>query len=206
MMNLKEARETASNYMQAAIVEDITGDKKEALRLFELAYEAEKQAALSLLSNFEAEPFRSILFRSAASLAMNCQKYTDAKIMVQLGLAGNPPADIAAELLDVYDRVHQGIKEVAQTTTQADERHQPQSSEQYFWLKGTLTEANAQRHQITILSEDKKTAKINVPKGLSPIVRRYWDETVSAYIRKQGKLLTLVEISNGLLQKTPYFE
>jgi hypothetical protein len=191
MIDIKEVRQTASNYMQAALVEDATGDKKEALRLFELAYEAEKQAALSLLSNFEAEPFRAILFRSAASLAINCKKYTDAKVMIQLGLTGNPPADIADELLDVYDRVHQEMKE----NIKQKEEHFTQSTDQYFWLKGTLKEANAQRHQITIVSDDQKVAKVNVPNGLSHIVRRYWDETVSAYIRKQGKLLTLIDVA-----------
>jgi hypothetical protein len=43
---------------------------------------------------------------------------------------------------------------------------------------------------------------VNVPKGLGQIVRDYWDENVSAYILKQGKILTLVEIDTIFMQKT----
>lgn len=100
---------TASYYIQSAIVAEATGEETDALRLFELAFEAEKQAALSLLSSFDKEPARSVLFRSAAALALKCKKYEEAKKMVYFGLAGNPPEDIANELVEVYEGVLQAI-------------------------------------------------------------------------------------------------
>jgi hypothetical protein len=96
--------------MQEGIVADAKGNTQEAIRFFEIAFEAEKQAALSLLTNFEKEPFRSVLFRSAASLAMNCKKYEEAKTMIYFGLAGNPPKGIVDELMEVYETVEREIR------------------------------------------------------------------------------------------------
>ena len=74
IMNYNEARKSASDNMQMAMVAEVKGEIEESLRFFELAFEAEKQAALSLQANFENEPTRSITFRSAAALAMDCKK------------------------------------------------------------------------------------------------------------------------------------
>lgn len=100
---------TASYFIQSAIVAEAMGEETDALRLFELAFEAEKQAALSLLSSFDKEPARSVLFRSAAALALKCKKYEEATKMVYFGLAGNPPDDIANELAEVYEAVLEAI-------------------------------------------------------------------------------------------------
>lgn len=109
MINLKTARQAASYYIQSAHVAEGMGDISESLRLFELAFEAEKQGALFLLSDFDNEPARSVSFRSAAALALKCKKYEEAKKMVYFGLAGNPPEDIANELVEVYEAVLEAI-------------------------------------------------------------------------------------------------
>jgi hypothetical protein len=103
---------TASYYIQSAIVAEAMGDKTDALRLFELAFVEEKQAAFSLLSSFDIEPARSVLFRSAAALALKCKKYEEAKKMVYFGLAGNPPEGIANELVEVYELVLKAIEKM----------------------------------------------------------------------------------------------
>ena len=202
MMNFNEARQTASYRIQEAIVAQATGDAQESLRLFELAFEAEKQAALLLLTHFEEEPTRSVAFRSAASLAMNCKKYEDAKKMIHFGLAGNPPEDIAQELIDIYEQVRQEIASAEMPTAAVKSEQKSQKSQSYFWLKGILKVADAQKHKITIVSEDNKISAVIVPKDLGHIVRNYWDESVRAYIMKEGKQLTLVEIDKGFIQKT----
>jgi hypothetical protein len=200
-MNFNEARRTASNQMQEAIVAQAKGNEAESLRLFELAFEAERQAAFHLRIDFEKEPFRSVLFRSAASLAMNCKKYEEAKTMIHFGLAGNPPKGIVDELMEVYETVEREIR-LAEIPAAALAVPKNGKSTNYFWLKGTLTVADARQHQITIVLEDNKTAKVNVPKDLGEIVRNYWNEYVNAYILKQGKVLTLVEIDKIFMQKT----
>ena len=199
MTNLKEIHQTASFYMQAAIVAQAQGEIQESLHLFEQAFEAEKQAALLLLGTFDNEPTRSVLFRSAAVLALDCKKYAEAKKMIYLGLAGNPSQEIIDELTELYEQVHQEMKLVEIPTFAVPKNPNAQN---YFWLNGILKTADAQKHKITIVSEDNKTASVTVPKGLGHIVRNYWDENVRAYILKQGKQLTLVKIDKTFMQKT----
>jgi hypothetical protein len=65
-------------------------------------------------------------------------------------------------------------------------------------LKGTLTVADARQHQLCFrLSQSCKNQCAE-----REIVRNYWNESVSAYILKQGKILTLVEIDKAFMQKT----
>jgi hypothetical protein len=63
--------------------------------------EIEAQAAMEVLADFDCEPTRSILFRSAAWLAMNAREPARARRFAHMGLAGQAPADLAAQLRDV---------------------------------------------------------------------------------------------------------
>jgi hypothetical protein len=200
-MNFNEARRTASNQMQEAIVAQAKGNEAESLRLFELAFEAERQAAFHLMTDFEKEPFRSVLFRSAAWLALHCKEYSEAKKMVYFGLAGNAPEAIVEELIDAYDAIERELI-LLEIPAESLPVLENRKSTNYVWLKGALMIADAHECQITLVLEDHKTAKIKVTKDLGEIVRNYWNEYVNAYILKQGKVLTLVEIDTIFMQKT----
>lgn len=63
------------------------------------AYELEKTAAEFLKTNFESEPTRSVLYRSAATLAFKSGKHTEAIDLITQALQGNPFNEIKAELL-----------------------------------------------------------------------------------------------------------
>lgn len=76
---------------------------KERQDLFQEAYELEREAAMMLLHSYDAEPSRSVLFRSAANLAYNANLFNEAKIMAIHGLAGNPSDGIAEELKSFLD-------------------------------------------------------------------------------------------------------
>lgn len=76
----------------------------EYIRLTKLAYAKEKEAA-DLLSDVDVEPTRSILHRSAATLAFRCEMYSEAKRLVHRALAGHPPSDIEYELNDLLGMV-----------------------------------------------------------------------------------------------------
>ena len=56
------------------------------------------------------EPTRSILFRSAASLAISCEEYVAAEQMICDGLAGSPPPDIRRELRSLYEQIIPELK------------------------------------------------------------------------------------------------
>lgn len=88
-------------FMQEALVAQGYGDEEAAHKLFEKAFELEKQAALMLINDFDNEPTRSVLFRSAACLAMDCKKYREAEKLAAQGLAGEPPQSIMNELREL---------------------------------------------------------------------------------------------------------
>ncbi len=85
------------------------GDEKEYLKYTSLALEYEKQAAEMLFAKKEAEPTRSVLYRSAANLAFNCHKYEDAKILVYCGLVGNPHLEIKNELESLLAQIQEKL-------------------------------------------------------------------------------------------------
>ena len=70
-----------------------------AKRLFEEALDLEQQAAR--LVDLGIEPTRSVLFRSAARLALECGDYDTAFRLVLEARLGSPPPEIAAELVEI---------------------------------------------------------------------------------------------------------
>jgi len=95
----------AMDIAEQAIILRSTGDSSKAVELFKLAFEKEKVVAMSVV-NEDFEPSRSVLFRSAASMAYNAKMYRDAEKMIAIGLAGNPPPQIANDLRDLYENVN----------------------------------------------------------------------------------------------------
>lgn len=74
------------------------GQDDKAKRLFLEALELERTAALLLPVGEDSEPSRSILFRSAASLAYNAEDFDAAERLIAFGLSGYPPPEIREEL------------------------------------------------------------------------------------------------------------
>jgi hypothetical protein len=95
---------------------DAALNPEEMLRLRTLAFEAEKSAAETLYSSFSEEPARSVLFRSAAVLAMECNNLSEAGRLAAAGLSGLPPGRVADELHRVWERAflarHLGLRNV----------------------------------------------------------------------------------------------
>lgn len=81
------------------------GDAEKAQAYLKQAYENELEA-IKHLRGVDLEPSRSIIFRSAASLALECQEYREAERLISLALAGNPQHEIAEELRDLFEQVN----------------------------------------------------------------------------------------------------
>jgi hypothetical protein len=64
-------------------------------------FEQERSAANLVADQLDFEPTRSVLHRSAASLAVECLQLREAERLIGRALAGNPPPDIADELRDL---------------------------------------------------------------------------------------------------------
>lgn len=82
-------------------------DLKSAQSKYLAAFEYEQAAAMLLVNEYEQEPSRSVLFRSAASLLLNLpfptsEHFRQAERMVAYGLSGNPPEEIAEELREAW--------------------------------------------------------------------------------------------------------
>jgi hypothetical protein len=77
-------------------------DPLEALRLNRLALKHERRAADLLKEEWQEEPTRSILYRSAATLALDCVDYEEAERLVDKGSLGNPPPYVVDELMEVW--------------------------------------------------------------------------------------------------------
>jgi len=106
MSQIKELHEKAMYLAEMAVVTRLKGDLERADQLFRQAYESEAKAARLMPDEPLPEPTRSILYRSAASLALDCNEYREAERLIALGLAGQPPEEIAIELRDLFDKAN----------------------------------------------------------------------------------------------------
>lgn len=80
-------------------------DEDTYLRFMKNAFELEKKAALMIQSE-ESEPTRSVLHRSAASLAYKCKLYREAEKLISRAVAGQPPREILQELRRLNRKVY----------------------------------------------------------------------------------------------------
>jgi len=69
------------------------------------AFELERRAA-NLLAGSDLEPSRSVLHRSAASLALECREHREAERLIAAGLGGSPPEEVLDELSSLFQDVH----------------------------------------------------------------------------------------------------
>ena len=76
---------------------------EEVAELANKALHFEMKAAAKVLGNLEAEPTRSILFRSSASLALQCHRYGEAIRLAAIGLSGYVHPEFRDELIDVIN-------------------------------------------------------------------------------------------------------
>lgn len=102
----------AMQFSEEAMLETTAGRHDRARELFAKAFERAARAA-DLIGPFSnLEPTRSILYRSAASLAIDCGDYRAAQRLIRRGLAGSPPPELRAELLELMRQIrpHANIK------------------------------------------------------------------------------------------------
>ena len=96
----------AMRFADESTVARLLGDREEHLRFTRLAFEKEAAAAQLMVNEEDVEPTRSVLHRSAATLAFRCELYEKAKKLIHRALGGNPPGDIEIELNDLLGDVN----------------------------------------------------------------------------------------------------
>ncbi|HBE20698.1 MAG TPA: hypothetical protein DEG17_02240 [Cyanobacteria bacterium UBA11149] len=106
MSQLQELHQQAMDLAEMVQVAKLRGNLALAEKLSREALEKEIRAAELVAGDFEAEPTRSVLHRSAASLAIDCGEIHTAEHLIAIALSGNPPQEIAEELKDLFVQIN----------------------------------------------------------------------------------------------------
>ena len=106
MTDVRDIHQRAMNLVDEAQLAKIRGEDHRYVELTTQALALESEAAWALMGDLALEPTRSILFRSAASLALEIQKPREAERLISAALAGTPPEEIADELRDLLEDVY----------------------------------------------------------------------------------------------------
>jgi hypothetical protein len=106
MSQIQVLHQQAMDLAEAAAVARLRGAVEQAAQFTRQAFEQETQAAVLIASALDAEPTRSVLHRSAASLAIECGELQVAERLIATALSGNPPLEIAEELKDLFIQIN----------------------------------------------------------------------------------------------------
>lgn len=98
MKKVNELHNKAMDLTEQALLLQRKQQQVAANQLFKEAFDLEKSAAMLMINKYEIEPTRSILFKSAACLALDINDYREAERMIAFALSGNPPTEITNEL------------------------------------------------------------------------------------------------------------
>ena len=101
MSTPRDLHRSAMDFAVQGFMAQMGPDPDAAIPLFEQALELEL-AAIAELPEI-VEPTYSVLHRSAGWMAIHCRQFRQAERLACIALAGDPPADIAAELRDLWE-------------------------------------------------------------------------------------------------------
>jgi hypothetical protein len=103
MSSINQLHNKAMNLAENAFLSQQKGDITAFVRLSKEAFLLEKAAAMLLQNQPDAEPSRSILFKSAAFLAFDAQEYQECRDMITYTLLGKPDTIIKAEMNQLFN-------------------------------------------------------------------------------------------------------
>ena len=106
MSQIQELHKQAMDLAEMAQVAKLKNNSDLASQLSRQAFEKERLAAELIVNDLAAEPTRSILYRSAATLAIDCGEIYIAERLITTALSGNPPSEIAEELKDLFVQIN----------------------------------------------------------------------------------------------------
>jgi hypothetical protein len=106
MTQVNVLHKEAMDLAELSQVAKLRGEIEQSNHLLRQAFTQESSAAALIANHWEAEPTRSVLHRSAASLAIECGEFDIANRLIATALSGNPPAEIAEELQDLFIQIN----------------------------------------------------------------------------------------------------
>lgn len=105
MSDVSNLHHEAMDLADQAFLARRRGESTAARELLESAFHKEQEAARVVAGDPEMEPTRSVLLRSAASLALQCEDYREAEKLVMLALTGSPPTELEHELRELLEEI-----------------------------------------------------------------------------------------------------
>lgn len=102
MSQIRDLHTQAMTFAEQAELAKLRGANADCHSLLRQAFVLEQQAAELIASEPAAEPTRSVLHRSAASLAIECGEFQAAEKLIITALTGTPPEAIVQELKDLF--------------------------------------------------------------------------------------------------------
>lgn len=136
---------------------------------FRRALDLEKRAALLLVNyavayecpNEAVEPTRSVLLRSAATLALLSHKNREAEKLAALALLGEPPPDVLAELHDILGYVGRARNEGVVWQAMPIQPPSPPSASS----PTSFALISSTRRSIAFMRDRDSTARYNFPQN-----------------------------------------
>ena len=125
----KIIHEKAMALSQEAIMARVWNDETKAQMLYKQSFDLEREAAYIYAERFDKEPIRSILYRSAASLAIECLLYQEADLLIQQGQSSQTPIDVMDDFQELKDKMRLSNKK----------------QEEPFWISGVLKRVDAEK-------------------------------------------------------------
>lgn len=107
-VTVRELHHQAMDLASESFLARQSGDTEKEVELAAASLELEERAARMLPIGPDSEPTRSILFRSAATLAHQAGQDERALVLIQDGLTGETPAEIEQELLELKAQIELG--------------------------------------------------------------------------------------------------
>ena len=102
---INQQHEQAMQLAEDAFFAKRSKEEVKANKLYKEAFQLEMEAALALVSEYENEPTRSVLFKGAATLALECEQELEAERMIRYALLGHPPKQIKQELYELLEEI-----------------------------------------------------------------------------------------------------
>ncbi len=175
--NLSALHDVAMEFVDEARFSAQKGDEQTARLFFQKAFNLEKMVSLAMPKEAAYQLSRSVFLRSAASLALDCERYAEAQNLAETALSTEPHPALQAELKAILKKARQGAS-------------QPGGS---LSIVGTLVAADIPGNQIKIQTKNGlKFFTVYVPSdAIGEVVKSHWNNLVSvqAIHGKNGAIL-----------------
>ena len=103
----ESAHRRAMEFVDAAFLAKRSGDVRQEREYHLQALEKERQAADAIAERYDLEPSRSVLYRSAATLAYRCGELREAERLAGCALSSeNAPCEIVKEIRDLIEDIN----------------------------------------------------------------------------------------------------